>query len=63
MTVLKEVLRFERDPNEASFSPDLPFRHAEISHAILTACRAGSGSGGSGAMGDGGSPKYPMPTK
>lgn len=59
VTVLKEVLRFERDPNEASFSPDLPFRHAEISHAILTACRAGSGTGGSGAMGDGGESEVP----
>ena len=28
--VLKEVARYERDPNEASFSPELPFRHAEI---------------------------------
>ena len=59
VTVLKEVLRFERDPKEASFSPDLPFRHAEISHAILTACRAGSGTGGSGAMGDGGESEVP----
>ncbi|KAL9179357.1 hypothetical protein ACHAXT_008647 [Thalassiosira profunda] len=43
--VLKGVLKFERDPNEASFSPDLPFRHAEIARAIMAACRAGSGTG------------------
>lgn len=43
--VLKNVLRFERDPNEASFSPDLPFRHAEIANSILKSCRAGSGTG------------------
>lgn len=59
ISVLKEVLRFERDPKEASFSPDIPFRHAEISHAILSACRAGSGTGGSGAMGDGGESEVP----
>jgi GINS complex subunit 2 len=59
VSVLKEVLRFERDPKEASFSPDIPFRHAEISHAILSACRAGSGTGGSGAMGDGGESEVP----
>lgn len=58
-SVLKEVLRFERDPKEASFSPDIPFRHAEISNAILSACRAGSGTGGSGAMGDGGESEVP----
>lgn len=39
--VLKEVLRFERDPREANFSPLLPFRHAEISQAVLSACKAG----------------------
>lgn len=49
--VLREVLLFERDPKEASFSPDLPFRHAEIARAILSACRAGSGTGS--AAGDG----------
>jgi len=54
MDILKEVLRFERDINEASFSPQLPFRHAEIARAILSACRAGSGTGSSGA-GDAGS--------
>ena len=54
MDVLKEVLRFERDINEASFSPSLPYRHAEISRAILSACRAGCGSGSVGA-GDAGS--------
>ena len=59
VSVLKEVLRFERDPKEASFSPDIPFRHAEISQAILSACRAGSGTGGSGAMGDGGESEVP----
>lgn len=59
VSVLKEVLRFERDPKEASFSSDIPFRHAEISHAILSACRAGSGTGGSGAMGDGGESEVP----
>jgi len=59
ISVLKDVLRFERDPKEASFSPDIPFRHAEISHAILSACRAGSGTGGSGAMGDGGESEVP----
>lgn len=42
---LREVLRFERDPREANFSPLLPFRHAEIAQAILAACRSGSGSG------------------
>ncbi|KAL3798300.1 hypothetical protein ACHAW5_010637 [Stephanodiscus triporus] len=50
--VLREVLRFERDRREASFSPDLPFRHAEVARAILSACRAGSGTGSS--AGDGG---------
>ncbi|KAL7501841.1 hypothetical protein ACHAWX_000390 [Stephanocyclus meneghinianus] len=52
--VLKEVLRFERDPREANFSSLLPFRHAEIAQAILAACRAGSGTGssGGGASGD-----------
>ena len=50
--VLRDVLRFERDPNEEIFSPDLPFRHAEISRAILSACRAGSGTGS--AAGDAG---------
>ena len=50
--VLKRVLQFERDPKQASFSPDLPFRHAEISRAILSACRAGSGTGS--AAGDAG---------
>ncbi|KAL7495720.1 hypothetical protein ACHAWT_004016 [Skeletonema menzelii] len=59
VSVLKEVLRFERDPKEASFSPDIPFRHAEISQAILSACRAGSGTGGSGAMGNGGESEVP----
>lgn len=59
VSVLKEVLRFERDPKEASFSPDIPFRHAEISQAILSACRAGSGTGGSGAVGDGGESEVP----
>ena len=39
------MLKFERDVKEQSFSPLLPFRHAEISRAILAACRAGSGSG------------------
>lgn len=50
--VLREVLRFERDLKEQSFSPDLPFRHAEIARAVLSACRAGSGTGSS--AGDGG---------
>ena len=51
--VLKEVLRFERDPREANFSSLLPFRHAEIAQAILSACRAGSGTGaGGGAASD-----------
>ena len=45
MEVLRSVLKFERDVKEQSFSPLLPFRHAEISRAILAACRAGSGSG------------------
>ncbi|KAL7524377.1 hypothetical protein ACHAWF_000928 [Thalassiosira exigua] len=52
--VLREVLRFERDPREASFSPDLPFRHAELARAVLAACRTGSGSGSGGGGGDGG---------
>ena len=43
--VLREVLRFERDPREASFSPELPLRHAEIARAVMSACRAGAGSG------------------
>lgn len=43
--VLREVLRFERDLKEQSFSPDVPFRHAEIARAILAACRTGSGTG------------------
>ncbi|KAL3810323.1 hypothetical protein ACHAXA_008258 [Cyclostephanos tholiformis] len=47
--VLREVLRFERDRGEASFSPLLPYRHAEISRAILSA----TGSAGS-SLGDGG---------
>mmetsp|Transcript_18308 Transcript_18308/g.28734 ORF Transcript_18308/g.28734 Transcript_18308/m.28734 type:complete len:330 (-) Transcript_18308:139-1128(-) len=59
VSVLKEVLAFERDPKEASFSSDIPFRHAEISQVILSACRAGSGTGGSGAMGDGGESEVP----
>ncbi|KAL3804931.1 hypothetical protein HJC23_006703 [Cyclotella cryptica] len=46
--LLKEVLRFERDPREANFSSLLPYRHAEIAQAILAACRAGSGTGASG---------------
>jgi GINS complex subunit 2 len=52
--VLKEALRFERDPREASFSSLLPFRHAEIAQAILSACRSGSGTGASsgGSAGD-----------
>lgn len=50
--VLREVLRFERDLREQSFSANLPFRHAEISRAILSACRAGSGTGS--AAGDAG---------
>ena len=55
--VLRGVLRFERDPKEASFSPDLPFRHAEIARAILSACRAGSGTGS--AAGDGADSEIP----
>lgn len=50
--VLREVLRFERDRREASFSPLLPYRHAEISRAIFSATNAGSGTGSS--VGDGG---------
>ena len=38
---LKRVLAHERDPNEDSFSKDLPFRYAEISRAVLQACGAG----------------------
>jgi len=55
--VLREVLRFERDLKEQSFSPDLPFRFAEIARAILSACRAGSGTGS--AAGDGGDSEIP----
>mmetsp|Transcript_26904 Transcript_26904/g.49508 ORF Transcript_26904/g.49508 Transcript_26904/m.49508 type:complete len:311 (-) Transcript_26904:365-1297(-) len=55
--VLREVLRFERDLKEQSFSPDLPFRHAEIARAILSACRTGSGTGS--AAGDGGDSEIP----
>ena len=58
MEVLKEVARYERDPNEASFSPELPFRHAEIARAILSACRSGSGTG-SGAGDAGGDTEVP----
>lgn len=43
MEVLKEVLRFERDPREANFSSLLPYRHAEIAQSILTACQNSSG--------------------
>ena len=50
---LKGILKFERDPNEASFSPDLPFRHAEVARAVLGACGSGGGTG-SGASGSGG---------
>eukprot|EP00978_Attheya_sp_CCMP212_P020163 scaffold57308_cov55-Attheya_sp.AAC.4 len=35
---LQQVLQYERDPDRASFSPDLPLRHAEISRAVLAAC-------------------------
>ena len=45
------MLRHERDPQEASFSPLLPFRHAEIARAVLTACSTGSGSGATGTAG------------
>ena len=41
--VLKEVLRFERDPREANFSSLLPYRHAEIAQSVLTACQTSSG--------------------
>mmetsp|Transcript_19402 Transcript_19402/g.42216 ORF Transcript_19402/g.42216 Transcript_19402/m.42216 type:complete len:313 (-) Transcript_19402:145-1083(-) len=44
--VLRSVLKHERDPKEASFSPLIPFRHAEIAKAVLGACSTGSGSGG-----------------
>ncbi len=55
--VLRAVLKFERDVREASFSPDLPFRHAEVARAVLSATGAGCGSGsgaGDGGGGDGG---------
>jgi len=57
MTVprLKAILAHERDPTQDNFSQDLPFRHAEISRAILqsvgasrSAVHASGGSGGSG---------------
>lgn len=51
---LKQVLKHERDPQEDSFSKDLPFRYAEISRAILQACGAGRSAvhaGGSGVDG------------
>ncbi len=48
---LREVLKFERDPQQASFSPELPFRHAEIASAIFSACRTGGGTGSSGDFG------------
>jgi GINS complex subunit 2 len=52
---LRAVLKFERDVREASFSPDLPFRHAEVARSILSATGAGGGSGsGAGDGGDGG---------
>lgn len=34
-TLLERILAFERDPNEASFSPELPHRHAEVARAVL----------------------------
>mmetsp|Transcript_28778 Transcript_28778/g.59766 ORF Transcript_28778/g.59766 Transcript_28778/m.59766 type:complete len:316 (-) Transcript_28778:148-1095(-) len=49
--LLKEVLKFERDPQQASFSSELPFRHAEIASAIFSACRTGGGTGSSGDFG------------
>jgi hypothetical protein len=52
---LREVLRYERDIRQASFHPELPFRHAELSRAILSACRAGSGTGSSAAVDGAGS--------
>lgn len=45
---LRQVLHYERDVRQANFSPDLPFRHAEMARAILSACGAGAGSGCSG---------------
>ena len=51
--VLRSVLKHERDPREASFSPLLPFRHAEIASAVLSACSAGSGSGAAGGSAGG----------
>ena len=51
--VLRSVLKHERDPQEASFSPLLPFRHAEIAKAVLSACSTGSGSGATGGSAGG----------
>ena len=48
---LRRVLHYERDVRQANFSPDLPFRHAEMARAILSACGAGAGSGCSGGGG------------
>lgn len=50
---LRRVLHYERDVRQANFSPDLPFRHAEMARAILSACGAGAGSGCSGGGGSG----------
>ena len=52
---LRQVLHYERDVRQANFSPDLPFRHAEMARAILSACGAGAGSGCSGGGGGGSS--------
>eukprot|EP00586_Coscinodiscus_wailesii_P015680 CAMPEP_0172499462 /NCGR_PEP_ID=MMETSP1066-20121228/127522_1 /TAXON_ID=671091 /ORGANISM="Coscinodiscus wailesii, Strain CCMP2513" /LENGTH=208 /DNA_ID=CAMNT_0013273223 /DNA_START=179 /DNA_END=802 /DNA_ORIENTATION=- len=41
---LRNVLRHERDPNESSFSPFLPHRHAEIARSIMAACCGRRGS-------------------
>lgn len=50
---LRNVLRYERDVREATFSPDLPWRHAELARAILGACGLGAaGSAGGGSGGD-----------
>ena len=44
---LEQVLQFERDPTEASFSADLPHNHAEVARALLSACATASGVSGS----------------
>ena len=40
---LPRVLEYEHDPNEASFSNDLPHRYMEVARMILSVCGSDSG--------------------